>query len=249
MKISQTPVPTRLRIACRRPSQLVEIADDGDAPRVRRPDREMHAVDRLRARWRAHPVRRRAWRASLRRSASRRAGRARDRTHTGRRRSTCPRRSAARSRYAVRRGIAPSKNPPSCRRASGASVAPSRVTTSTDSAPGTNARTTTAPSVSWMPSTANGSSCRPSTIASMVAAGTVPTAWLPAHGTARAPGGSSKARFRAPDFLGVIQDRAIGGEPAHPRRVERRRCATTRSCPATARSRRAAPSGRPRNRP
>ena len=57
MKISHRPLSMRLRIWQRRPSQCVEVADHRDAARVRRPDREQHAVDALvRRELRAEPL-------------------------------------------------------------------------------------------------------------------------------------------------------------------------------------------------
>ena len=76
----------------------VEVADDRDAPRVRRPHREVHARGAFVRRSDARPAGRRASRACPRRGASRRAGRAPARRRTGRRPSTCRRALAARSR-------------------------------------------------------------------------------------------------------------------------------------------------------
>ncbi len=57
MKISHTPVSTRLRIDVAAAVPAIEVADDGDAPRVRRPHREVHAGDAfVHERMRAEPV-------------------------------------------------------------------------------------------------------------------------------------------------------------------------------------------------
>ena len=148
----------------------VEIADDRDAPRIRRPHGEMHAGLDPRASSRARRGNRRAARACLRRSASRRAAPAPGRTHTRRRRSRWPCGSRRAADSGARRLARPSKKPAGCRISRCARIAPSRASAVTLSAPGTNARTTTSSPVPCIPSTANGSAWRPSTMASICAA-------------------------------------------------------------------------------
>ena len=115
----------------------VEVADDRDAPRVRRPDGEVHARARLRARSHARRAGRRAARACPRRAASRPSGPAPARRRTDRRPSTLP--PSLRGAQPVARAPR-QRRPRRSRRRAGAracaSSAPSRVTASTASRAG-----------------------------------------------------------------------------------------------------------------
>ena len=111
-KISQRPQSMRLRIwRCARP--MVEVADDGDPPGVRRPDREMHAVDAFDAHdMRAEPFIELAMRR-LRREDNRLSRQAPAERHKDRRIPIAPRRSprAADTDARAFRGVSPSKKP------------------------------------------------------------------------------------------------------------------------------------------
>src|SRR5581483_9638568 len=111
------------------------------------------------------------------------------------------------------RSTMPTKKPSGWRRASAPSGLPSSVATVRVSAPGTKARTTKPLPAGWRPSRPNGLSWVPETSAAISPSPSCQPEFVPAG---IMPGSGSRY---APDFLRVLGDGAVGGEPCDVGRI------------------------------